>query len=113
MNLTKAWAAQLEDYVIDLAWSPDGRVLASASAGGPVTLFDAQGARLHELSGHADGTNAVAFAPAVAGVATSAPASAADPGPASARPATTQALFSGSALPDQSRSHTTGLYFAR
>jgi WD40 repeat protein len=88
MNLTKAWAAQLEDYVIDLAWSPDGRVLASASAGGPVTLFDAQGARLHELSGHADGTNAVAFAPAVAGVATSAPASAADPGPASVRPAT-------------------------
>jgi WD40 repeat protein len=90
MNVTKAWAAQLDDFVIDLAWSPDGRGLAAASAAGPVTLFDATvGAKLHELSGHADGTNCLAFAPGVAGVATSAP----DPGPASARPATTQALF--------------------
>jgi len=63
MNVTKAWAAQLDDYVIDLAWSPDGRLLASASAAGPITLFDARGARLHELPGHADGTNSVAWAP--------------------------------------------------
>ena len=77
MNVTKAWAAQLDDFVIDLAWSPDGRGLAAASAAGPVTLFDATvGAKLHELSGHADGTNCLAFAPGVAGVATSAPASA-------------------------------------
>ena len=65
MNLSKTWVAQLDDYVIDLAWSPDGRTLALASAAGPVTLFDAAGARLHTLPGHADGTNAVAFAPAV------------------------------------------------
>ena len=65
MNLSKAWVAQLDDYVIDLAWSPAGRVLASASAAGPITLFDASGARLHTLPGHADGTNAVAFAPVV------------------------------------------------
>ena len=65
MNLTKAWAAQLDDFVIDLAWSPAGRALAAASAAGPVSLFDgATGARLHELRGHADGTNAIAFAPA-------------------------------------------------
>jgi WD40 repeat protein len=64
MNLAKTWVAQLDDYVIDLAWSPAGRVLASASAAGPVTLFDASGARLHTLPGHADGTNVVAFAPA-------------------------------------------------
>ncbi|MFA5058439.1 MAG: WD40 repeat domain-containing protein [Opitutaceae bacterium] len=63
MNLTKAWAAQLDDYCIDLAWSPDGRVLASASAAGPVTLFDAQGTRRHTLPGHADGTNAVGWMP--------------------------------------------------
>jgi WD40 repeat protein len=64
MNVTKAWAAQLDDFVIDLAWSPDGCVLASASAAGPVTLFDgAVGEKLHELSGHADGTNGLAWAP--------------------------------------------------
>jgi len=68
MNLAKAWAAQLEDYVIDLAWSPDGRVLAAASAAGPVALFEAaNGVKRHELPGHADGTNAVAFAPASPG----------------------------------------------
>ena len=65
MNLTKAWAAQLDDYVIDLAWSPGGRLLAVASAAGPINLLDGlTGAKLHELPGHADGTNAVAFAPA-------------------------------------------------
>ena len=31
MELTKHWAAQLDDYVIDLAWSPDGSLLAAAS----------------------------------------------------------------------------------
>ena len=65
MNLTKAWTAQLDDYAIDLAWSPDGRLLAAASAAGPVTVFDGgSGAKQRELPGHAGGTNAVAFAPA-------------------------------------------------
>ena len=65
MNLSKAWAAQLDDYAIDLAWSADSRLLAAASAAGPVTVFDgATGEKRHVLSGHADGTNAVAFAPA-------------------------------------------------
>jgi len=50
MNVTKVWAAQLDDYAIDLAWSPEGRVLAVASAAGPVTLFDrANGRKRHEL----------------------------------------------------------------
>jgi WD40 repeat protein len=81
MNIAKVWTAQLDDYVIDLAWSPDGRILATASAAGPITLFaGAGGALLHSLPGHANGANAVAFAPAVAGVG--------DPGPASTRPAT-------------------------
>jgi WD40 repeat protein len=70
MNVTKAWAAQLDDYVIDLAWSPDGRLVATASAAGPITIFDGTtGARLHTLPGHQDGTNSVAFAPAAARVA--------------------------------------------
>ena len=64
MQLTKHWATTLDDYVIDLAWSPDGTLLAAASAGGPVSLFArADGVRRHELPGHENGTNALAWAP--------------------------------------------------
>jgi WD40 repeat protein len=64
MQLTKHWAAQLDDYLIDLAWSPDGSRLAAASAAGAIGVFDAMaGTRLHELPGHADGTNAIGWAP--------------------------------------------------
>jgi WD40 repeat protein len=64
MNLTKHWAAQLDDYVIDLAWTPDGSQLATASAAGPVSLFAAtDGAKRHALPGHADGTNCLAWRP--------------------------------------------------
>jgi len=64
MQLTKHWAALLEDYVIDLAWSPDGQLLAAASTSGPVTLFAAaDGARRHELPGHENGTNCLAWQP--------------------------------------------------
>ena len=66
MNLSKVWTAQLDDYAIDLAWSADGRLLAAASAAGSVTVFDgATGEKRQVLAGHADGTNAVAFAPVV------------------------------------------------
>ncbi|HWA08745.1 MAG TPA: WD40 repeat domain-containing protein [Opitutaceae bacterium] len=69
MNLTKHWAATLDDYVIDLAWSPDGEILAAASAAGPVTLFaTADGAKRHELPGHENGTNAVAWRPEARGL---------------------------------------------
>lgn len=64
MNLTKHWAAQLDDYVIDLAWSPEGTTLAAASAAGPVTLFAAgDGAVRHALPGHDDGANCLAWQP--------------------------------------------------
>nr|WP_083767853.1 hypothetical protein [Opitutus terrae] len=64
MNLTKHWAAQLEDYVIDLAWSPDGTRLAAASASGPVSIYAAaDGAKQHELPGHTDGTNCLGWQP--------------------------------------------------
>ena len=39
MKLTKDWAAPLDDYVIALAWSPDGAQLAAASADGVVQLW--------------------------------------------------------------------------
>ena len=64
MQLTKNWAGQLDDYVIDLAWSPDGSQLAAASAAGPVTLFAAlDGSLQHVLPGHSEGTNCLAWQP--------------------------------------------------
>jgi len=67
MQLTKHWAAQLDDYAIDLAWSPDGSQLAAASSAGPVSLFVfADGRKLHELPGHENGTNCLAWAPSPA-----------------------------------------------
>lgn len=64
MQLTKHWAAQLDDYVIDLGWSADGAQLAAASAAGPVSVFAAvDGARRHLLPGHDDGSNVLAWHP--------------------------------------------------
>jgi WD40 repeat protein len=66
MQLNKTWAAPLDDYVIDLAWSPDGALLAAASQAGPLHLFDGPtGANHRELPGHADGSNCLAFAPQI------------------------------------------------
>lgn len=66
MIFAKHWAATLDDYVIDLAWSPDGTLLAAAAQSGGLTLFDAAtGAVRHRLAGHADGTNALAWLPAL------------------------------------------------
>jgi WD40 repeat protein len=63
MQLTKHWAAQLDDYVIDLSWSADGTRLAAASAAGPISVFEtATGTRQHQLPGHDDGTNAIGWA---------------------------------------------------
>lgn len=64
MNFAKHWAATLDDYAIDLAWSPDGALLAVASAAGGITLFDAAtGAVRHALAGHEDGANCLAWSP--------------------------------------------------
>ncbi len=70
MQLTKHWAAMLDDYVIDLAWSPAGGgepLLAAASAAGPLSLFARDdGARRHLLPGHENGTNILAWQPVAA-----------------------------------------------
>jgi WD40 repeat protein len=71
MQLIKHWAATLDDYAIDLAWSPDGTQLAAVSAAGPVSLFDAKdGAVRHALPGHEDGANCLAWHPAGESLAT-------------------------------------------
>ena len=71
MQLTKHWVAELDDYAIDLAWSPDGSTLAAASAAGPVTLFGAaEGGVRHALPGHESGTNVLAWSPSGAVLAT-------------------------------------------
>ena len=68
MQLTKHWAALLDDYVIDLAWAPGGSLLAAASATGPVSLFSAaDGVRRPDLPGHENGTNCLAWQPASSG----------------------------------------------
>ena len=80
MQLTKHWAGQLDDYAIDLAWSPDGSQLATASAAGPVVLFGASdGRRDHELPGHDNGTNVLTWVGAPAGNGKPGPESTATP----------------------------------
>jgi WD40 repeat protein len=74
MQLTKHWAAQLDDYAIDLAWSPapagqpDGSQLAAASASGPISLFAADNGARRDLPGHDNGTNCLAWQPVLGDV---------------------------------------------
>jgi WD40 repeat protein len=71
MQLTKHWAATLDDYAIDLAWSSEGETLAAASAAGPISLFSQlDGARRHLLPGHEGGTNVLAWQPGLPLLAT-------------------------------------------
>lgn len=64
MNFSKHWAAVLDDYVIDLAWSPDGSTLAAASAAGGIKLFDAESGSIRQsLAGHEAGANCLAWLP--------------------------------------------------
>ncbi|MFI5355725.1 MAG: WD40 repeat domain-containing protein [Opitutales bacterium] len=64
MQLIKNWAVTLDDYAIDLAWSPDGTRLAAASSAGGISLFAAaDGATRHRLPGHDDGANCLAWRP--------------------------------------------------
>ena len=64
MQFSKHWATTLDDYAIDLAWSPDGTLLAAASAAGGITLYAAAGGSVkHVLPGHENGANCLAWMP--------------------------------------------------
>ena len=68
MQFAKHWAATLDDYAIDVAWSPDGALLAAASAAGGITLYAAAGGTVkHVLPGHENGANCLAWMPSTVG----------------------------------------------
>lgn len=56
--LTAAWDAEIADYIICMEWSRDGSVLAVASLGGPIMLFERGGRFLRELPG---GTQSISW----------------------------------------------------
>lgn len=65
------WSGSVEDYVIDLGWSADGRLLAVAASTGPVSLFNAKAGTVDvTLPGHDQGTLALAWSPRGTALAT-------------------------------------------
>ena len=66
------WHAKLDDFVTQVAWSPDGTRLAAASVSGQVHLFEVATERaLHRLEpAHEDGCDALAWRPDGAALAT-------------------------------------------
>ncbi len=61
-ELCVAWERNVADHTIDTAYSPDGRLLAVASIGGPISLFDALSGELKSvLPGHHGGTFALSW----------------------------------------------------
>jgi WD40 repeat protein len=63
-ELAHRWHGRVDDHVIALAWSPDGRVLAAAAVSGPIALYGAtDGVLLRTLPGHGFGTSALSWHP--------------------------------------------------
>jgi WD40 repeat protein len=61
-SLKVVWEGNINDHPVDLAWSPDGTILAIAGISGPITLFAvAGGAVQHILPGHTTDTMAISW----------------------------------------------------
>lgn len=70
-KLTRRWIARLDDHVIGLAWSPDGKRLAAASVAGPVKIYASQSGEVcNELKGHGFGTSCLSWSGDGANLAT-------------------------------------------
>ncbi len=59
------WNARLDDFITDLAWSPDGTLIAAASVSGQVGLFDPTTGQPRQIfkDAHLDGCDALAWRP--------------------------------------------------
>jgi WD40 repeat protein len=71
IKIKRQWRVSLEDYVIDLAWSPGGDYLLAAGVSGSVALYRAaDGHLLQTYTAHDLGTTALAWFPDGSGFAT-------------------------------------------
>jgi WD40 repeat protein len=60
--LKTLWRANIDDHIIQLAWSPDGKMLAAAGVSGPIMLFNGvDGVVRHTLPGHTLDTMAISW----------------------------------------------------
>ncbi|PTX91912.1 hypothetical protein DB346_23430 [Verrucomicrobia bacterium LW23] len=63
-EFAQLWQAEVDDYVIAMEFSPDGRQVAVAPEGGPIAVLDAgSGEVVHRLKGHRGGNNALSWHP--------------------------------------------------
>lgn len=63
-KLDPAWQCFLDDYAIDLAWSPASDRTAVATGSGPIVLLDSQNGKcVRTLAGHAQGAMTIAWHP--------------------------------------------------
>lgn len=61
-SLAWSWQAEIGDHVIALAWSRDGRYLATAAVSGAIKIFERETGRTsHHFSGHQFGTTALSW----------------------------------------------------
>jgi WD40 repeat protein len=68
--LPLAWTADLDDYVLDLRWSPDGGHLAALPSTGKPQLFDLAKIETTDFQSHRGGNGSIAWHPDSSSIAT-------------------------------------------